>query len=63
MVEPTFDADTYATQDIEVSSFMEENRNEVEAYIHEVEWKSLQGGCMGEESEYECTSIFFVGDI
>ena len=48
MVEPTFDVDPYATHDREVSSCLEENRNEVEAKIHEVECKSLQGGSMGE---------------
>ena len=50
-------------QDREVSSFLEENRNELEAEIHEVECNSLQGDCMGEESEDECTSIFFMGDF
>ena len=48
-------------QDREVSSFLEENRNELEAEIHEVECKSLQDDLMGEESEDECTSSFFVG--
>ena len=41
----------------------EDYGNEIEAVIHEVECKSLQGDCMGEEMEDECTSIFFVGDI
>ena len=28
-----------------------------------MEFKSLQGGYMGEEREYECTPNFFVGDL
>ena len=35
-------------QDREVSSFLEENRNELEGEIHEVECNSLQDDCMGE---------------
>ena len=34
-----------------------------EEYIRKVGCKSLQGDCMGEESENECTFIFFVGDF
>ena len=41
----------------------EDYGNEVEVEIHEVECKSLQGDCMGEESEDECTSFFFVGEF
>ena len=51
------------TQYEEISSCLEENRNEVEADIHEVECKSLQGDYMGEEMEDECTSSFFVDDL
>ena len=50
-------------KDREVLIFSEENINEVEAEIHEVECKSLQGDWMGEESEGECISSFFVGDF
>ena len=45
------------------SSFLEENRNEVEAYIHEVECKSLEGDYVEEEKEGECTSKIFGGDL
>ena len=48
MVELTFDANPYGTHDREVSSFLEENINELEVEIHEVECKSLQGSCMVE---------------
>ena len=42
---------------------MKNKRNEVEAVIPEVECKSLQGDCMEEEKEGECTSKFFGGDL
>ena len=45
------------------SSWLEDNRNEVEADIHEVECKSLQGDYMGKEKEGECTSKLFRGDM
>ena len=51
------------TKDEKVSSFLEENRNEVEEYIHEVECKSLQGYYMDEGKEGECTSKIFGGDL
>ena len=38
-------------------------RNEVNTNIHEVECKSLQGDCMEEEKEGECTFKIFVGDL
>ena len=41
----------------------EDTANEVEAEIHEMECKSLQGGCKEEESEDECTSNLFVDDF
>ena len=55
--------DMSINKDKEVSSFLEKNRNEVEAEIHEVECKSLQDDYMGEEREDECTPNFFVGDL
>ena len=41
----------------------EDYGNEVEVEIHELEWKSLQGDCIGKESEHECTSNLFVSDF
>ena len=41
----------------------EDYGNEVEVEIHELEWKSLQGDCIGKESEDECASSFFFGDL
>ena len=46
-----------------VSSLLYDNVNEVEAYIHEVECKSLQGDCMEEEKEGEYTSKIFGDDL
>ena len=51
------------TQEEETSSFLEENRNEIETDIHIVECKSSQGGCIGKESKDECTSSFIVSDL
>ena len=45
------------------TSFLEENRNEVDTDIQEVKCKSPQGGCIREEVEEECTSTFLVGDL
>ena len=46
-----------------VTSFLEENRNEVDTDIQEVKCKSPQAGCIREEVEEESTSSFLVGDL
>ena len=51
------------TQDEEASSSLKKKRNEVQIEIHEVNCKSPEGGCIGEEVEDECTSSFLVGDL
>ena len=51
------------TKDEKVTSFLEENRNELDTDIQEVKCKSPQGGCIREEVEEECTSSFLVGDL
>ena len=47
--------DMSTTKDEKVTSFLEENKNEVDTDIQEVKCKSPQGGCIREEVEDECT--------
>ena len=46
-----------------VSSFLEENRNEIKEDIHEVVCKSVQGDCMEKEKKGKCTSKIFRVDM
>ena len=49
--------------DEEASISLMKKRNEENTKIHEVECKSLQGDCMEEEKEGECTSKIFGVDL
>ena len=50
------------TKDEKVTSFLEDNKNEVDKDIQEMKCKSPQVGCIREEVEEESTSSFLVGD-